>query len=412
MKLIMTSIAASLLAAVAMAEPPRYTVLDLGVLGKTPAEQSFSPYIASNGLVAGSAATASGPMHAIVWFKGMKFDISALGLGGPNSAAFGVNNFGQAVGQAETTTPNAEDFCGFKASGFASSTACLPFVWQNGVMTKLPTLGGANGVAGRINNRGEVAGYAETATKDPGCPVARFEPVVWDKYGVHALKLLGGDTSGVAAAINDRGQVSGASGTCTDFNPNSGIFLVENRAMLWDSDGTPHDLGNLGGVGGIAGNHACALNNRGQAVGHSELANNTTFHGFLWTEARGMQDLGTLPGDAASLGLGINDAGEVVGASLDPSFTPRPFFWQNNVMTDLNTLITSNPAKLYLLLAESINSKGEIIGLGVGPDGVHGFLAAPNGGGNLSPAFETVDKPILSESVRNLLLRRMRIRER
>src|SRR5262249_17397915 len=52
------------------------------------------------------------------------------------------------------------------------------------------------------------------------------------------------------------------------------------------SDGTPHDLGNLGGVGGIAGNHACALNNRGQAVGHSELANNATFHGFLWTEAR------------------------------------------------------------------------------------------------------------------------------
>jgi probable HAF family extracellular repeat protein len=154
---------------------------------------------------------------------------------------------------------------------------------------------------------------------------------------------------------------------------------VENYALLWEKDGSVHDLGNLGGTGGIAGNHACALNNQGQVVGHSELANDATFHGFLWTRETGMRDLGTLPGDSASLGLGINDKGEVVGASLDANFNPRAILREDSAMTDLNTLIAANPSGLYLLIAESINSSGEIIGLAVTSTGeTHGFLATPH----------------------------------
>jgi hypothetical protein len=36
-----------------------------------------------------------------------------------------------------------------------------------------------------------------------------------------------------------------------------------------------------------------------------------------WTKTTGMQDLGTLSGDVASVSISINDAGAVVGASLD-----------------------------------------------------------------------------------------------
>ena len=91
-----------------------------------------------------------------------------------------------------------------------------------------------------------------------------------------------------------------------------------------------------------------------------------------------MRDLGTLPGDSASLALGINDKGEVVGASLDASFNPRAILWENGPMTDLNTLVAANPSGLYLLIAESINSSGEIAGLAVTRTGeLHGFLATP-----------------------------------
>ena len=114
----------------------------------------------------------------------------------------------------------------------------------------------------------------------------------------------------------------GATGTCGDFNTNSGLYLVEKHAMLWDG-GMPINLGNLGGSGENAGHHACAINNRGQVVGHSDLPGDKTFHTFLWTAATGMKDIGTLSGDTASTAISINDRGVVVGASLDSSFNPR-----------------------------------------------------------------------------------------
>ena len=356
----------------------RYNVFDLGVVGNPPA----GPYIIrNNGLISGAAATPDGSsMHAVLWYKGWKIDIGTPGLGGQNSAAFGVNEFGQTVGQAETSRPNAEDFCGFNADGFASSTACRPFLWQDGVMTKLPTLGGHNGFANSINNRGVVAGIAETDATDPtpGCPVHQFEPVVWERGRIHSLPPYSGDSDGVAAQVNDKGQVVGASGTCGSFNPNTGLYLVENHALLWEN-GVATDLGNLGGEGGLAGNHACALNNHGQVVGHSDLPNDASFHGFLWTRETGMKDLGTLSGDFASLALGINDGGVVVGASIGPAFsTFRAVLWEKGTVTDLNTLVDANPKNLYLVQGESINSRGEIIGLAV--DGAalpHGFLAIP-----------------------------------
>jgi probable HAF family extracellular repeat protein len=209
--------------------------------------------------------------------------------------------------------------------------------------------------------------------------VFQFEPVIWKDGTVHELHTYPGDPDGVAAWINDKGQVVGSSGTCApSFNQDTGLYLVENHPLLWEKDGSVHDLGTLGGAGGLAGNHACAVNNHGQVVGHSELLNNTTFHGFLWTKETRMQDLGTLPGDFASLALGINDRGVVVGPSLDATLTTsRAYVWNDGVMTDLNTLVRGSSG-LYLLVAESINSRGEIVGLGVNSTGEsHGFLAIP-----------------------------------
>lgn len=80
-------------------------------------------------------------------------------------------------------------------------------------------------------------------------------------------------------------------------------------------------------------------------------------------------------------------------------------------MTDLNKLIPANSG-LYLLLADSINSSGGIVGLGVTRNGdLHGFLATPTHGkagrDSAAPAAEGgtgEGEPVpLTENVRQLL---------
>jgi probable HAF family extracellular repeat protein len=101
-------------------------------------------------------------------------------------------------------------------------------------------------------------------------------------------------------------------------------------------------------------------------VGFSDLPGDQSggpnFHAFLWTRRAGMIDLGTLPGDAYSEALGVNEAGVIVGVSYGVSFsTSRAFIWRNGTMTDLNTLIAPS-SQLYLLYANDINDRGVIAG--------------------------------------------------
>ncbi len=353
----------------------RYIVTDLGTLDGGTFSQPF--FINKYGLVSGSSSLPDGTQQAALWLEEMKFDIGAPGLGGPNSIAFGDNEKSQSAGEAETSTPdpNGEDFC-----GFGTHLTCLPFLWQNGGMIQLPTLGGNNGVAMAISKRGEVAGFAENSTPDPGCPapqVLHFKPVVWEKGVIHKLPTFGGDPDGVAQEINDKGEVVGGSGICATFNTNFLFNLVPVHALIWER-GKATDLGNLGGQTGLAGgNIAYDVNNQGQVVGNSDLPGDTTFHAFLWTKRTGMQDLGTLSGDVASVSISINEAGSVIGASLDANFNPRAFLWEKGVMTDLNTLIARD-SPLYLLTGCSINSRGEITGLGMTSTGeLHAYLAKP-----------------------------------
>src|SRR5580704_13028966 len=225
-------------------EPTRYTITDLGTLEGGTFSQPFS--INRHGLVSGSSNLADGNQHATLWLEKLTVDIGAPGLGGPNSIAFGDNNGFQSAGEAETSIsdPNGEDFC-----GFGTHLTCLPFLWQDGEMIQLSTLGGNNGVAMAISDRGEVAGFAENSTPDTGCPapqVLHFEPVVWEKGAIHKLPTVGGDPDGIAQQINDNGEVVGGSGTCATFNANFLYNLVPVHALLWEK-GKATDLGNLGG---------------------------------------------------------------------------------------------------------------------------------------------------------------------
>src|SRR5438552_436969 len=134
-------------------EPHRYTVIDLGTLGGT-----FATGLGVNneGWVTGFANLAGDENHhAFLWVNGVKTDLGTLG--GPNSVGNSLNARGQVVGNAETSIPDptGEDPC-----GNGTMLICPPFLWQKELMTPLATLGGKNGSANGINERGDAVGTA------------------------------------------------------------------------------------------------------------------------------------------------------------------------------------------------------------------------------------------------------------
>ena len=117
-------------------------------------------------------------------------------------------------------------------------------------------------------------------------------------------------------------------------------------------------------------------------VGTSGTANGSQ-HAFFWSPETLIQDVGTLPGDASSVGLSISDIGDVGGISFpaDPNASPRAFIRPDGgTMMDLNSLIPAS-SELYLFSTCSINSQGEIVGLAFDAQGnFHGYLATPSNG--------------------------------
>jgi probable HAF family extracellular repeat protein len=333
-------------------------------------------------------------------------------LGGLVSEVTALNERGEAVGASETSTvdPLGEEFCGGTFFD-QNQVVCLPFLWQLGQMTPLPTLGGNNGAAFGINNRGQVVGVAENATHDPTCvppQVLQFKPVIWENGEVHTLPTVPGYPDGIAQSINDSGQAVGVSTDC---------IFVTAHGLLWEH-GTFTDLGSLGGTTTAPS----AINNRAQVIGSATLAGATIGHAFLWQDGL-ITDIGPLPGDVEDFGNAINDKGQVLGQSCDANSNCRAFLWENGAMADLNSLIPAD-SQLQLYDANGINSRGEIVGLAIQTSSgeLRAYLATPcdempanaagceDGSGGLALAGrETNQRPnvILPESVRTMLRQRL-----
>jgi probable HAF family extracellular repeat protein len=306
-----------------------YFVKDLGTLGGTGA---VAEGISDRGWVAGTA-NVSGDQsgHAFLWRDGVMTDLGTLG--GPNtSEQWPVkDNRGLIAGVAETTSadPLSENFCPFAVDNNPPTSptglTCLGFLWDDGVMTALPTLGGNNGNAASVNSRGQVVGWAETSTHDPTClppQVLDYEAVIWGPRAgeIHTLPPLPGDTVSFATGINERGHVVGLSGNCVSPNFNA-TGVVPHHGVIWE-DGDVTDLGSLGGT---QINFPWAINSQDQVVGQSNVAGDLVTHTFLWQKGV-MTDLGVLPGDVASTAFGLNDRGEVVGGSCT-LVGCRAFLW-------------------------------------------------------------------------------------
>jgi len=146
--------------------------------------------------------------------------------------------------------------------------------------------------------------------------------------------------------INNRGQIAANFESTDD----------QDSAFLYRH-------GELAKIASPAGPHASispyGLSRNGLVTGEFQLpSGDGPYHAYLL--GRGIaRDLGTLPGDAYSVGWGVNDSGEVVGsasASKEDGNEPRAFSYKSGKMTSLGALGGRSSTGV------GINNKGEITG--------------------------------------------------
>jgi probable HAF family extracellular repeat protein len=315
--------------------------------------------------------------RAVIGIYEFNIDLGTLGKPDANSWINwgGINDRGEAAGLSETADPdlNGEDIC-----GFGTRLTCVPFLWRDGHMSALPTLGGNNGQASAINNRGEVAGYAEDGAVDSTCPAGTKNdrvalPALWKRGDAEALSPVSNDVDGFAYGINDQGHAVGYSGNCN----------AATHAVMW-KDNIAFVLQDLGGTGS---NFAYAISNRGQIAGQVGIGDGLPFYAAVWLHGAdgAVTSLGTLPGDYSSFATGINNRGQVVGNDFDSTFSwAHGFIWQDGVMTDLNTLIPAE-SNLFIISSSNVNDRGQISGMATVQTGphtgeIHAYLLTPADG--------------------------------
>jgi uncharacterized membrane protein len=95
--------------------------------------------------------------------------------------------------------------------GLRGATQLRAFLWENGKIRDLKTLGGPDSFAFYINNRGQVAGVTLTdAVINPSTQSPTVAPFLWENDEMKNLGSLGG-LSGNVAGLNNNGQVAGNS---------------------------------------------------------------------------------------------------------------------------------------------------------------------------------------------------------
>jgi probable HAF family extracellular repeat protein len=148
-----------------------------------------------------------------------------------------------------------------------------------------------------------------------------------DGYTVVELDQLDDTASGCASAINESGDITGQ-----NYVGGSG------RAVHWDPDGEVRDIGSLGGVD----NRGLGINDAGDIVGYSEVLPSGDEHAFVYDAATSMlTDIHPPMADPGSDSEAedINESGEVVG-SMDVGGNGRAFLYDpaGPTWTDLGTL--------------------------------------------------------------------------
>ncbi len=288
---------------------PSYTLTDLGAMD---ADRSSANRINNNGLISGTVVyenyenpfmgSESRPFlyenGSMTLFGSADFEINISD----------INDQGHLVGRV--VGPGVPE-TGFlykngsmtylpldSASGINESEQIVvyEYLYENGTVTNLGTLGGAKTRAKAINESGQIAGYGWDSEN-------RRLAFLYENGSMTALPTPEGLQS-LCYDINDHGQIVGKRS-----NPSGPTDI---RGVLWD-DGVMYDLTDMAGLGGdTVLMRPRAINNSGQIVGR---AVGTEF-AFLYEDgnAYNLDDL-VVSGPSHSLyeAFDINDLGQIVG---------------------------------------------------------------------------------------------------
>jgi len=342
-------------------------------LGTLPGGSFSQPlWIEDNGLIVGASdigipdpLTGEVQTSAVLWQNDGRM-INLGTLGGNQSGGIAVNTQGQVIGAALNTIPDVYSVAGI-VGAFAAATETRAFLWQNGVMHDLGTLGGPDSFAQYINESGQVAGFSYTnSTPDPNTGMPPIHPFLWQHGQMLDLGTFGGAFA-VVDDLNNAGQVVGPMDLSGDqtFHP-----------FLWDR-GHLLDLGTLGGDNG----EAFTISDNGLVAGRADLPGGKVHHAFLWKNGH-MQDLGVPAGLTCSTALSVNSRGQVVGDSGICGVGGHGFIWEKSgAPLDLTSLIPAS-SKIQVAGALYITEDGTIAAIGNLPDGSsHAILLIPSGQG-------------------------------
>jgi len=307
---------ALLIAAVASGRAERYVITDLAALGN-----EFANVLATSINAGGKVCGNNGPKGFV--YESERITLLPLFMSGGEMWPQALDRAGNVVGTAQVPTGGSE-------------AHYHAFLYRNGVLSNLGTLGGSESSAYAINASGEIVGDSSATGSRPQ------RAFVYRNGTMIDLGTLGGSAS-TAFGINDAGQIVG------NFKTASG----ETHAFLYDQN-RMIDLGTLGGKRSVAK----AINNAGQIVGHS-FTSTTGPRPFIYADGK----MKIIPTPKSGYANAINAAGDVVGTFLSPDDEWHPFLYSKGKLIDLrNAIIEGSHWIPYQTdLVTAINDRGQIL---------------------------------------------------
>jgi probable HAF family extracellular repeat protein len=258
-----------------------YVMQDLGTLPG--GKESLASAVNLTSHIVGWSTTKSGATHAFLYRDGKMTDLGTLG--GINSTAYGINDADVVVGSSLLTNGKTH-----------------AFRWTNGTLEDLsanppPGVEIDFGVARAINNNGWIAGNGDLGA------------VIWK--GTSSYESLQVPFQGPREAndINNLGQIAGSNRSIDQaFRWESGTFTLLPHLIPFDSRGL-------------------AINNAGQVVGWTYSTPPPPFHKqAVLFQANVPLFIGTLGGNE-SIAHAINDEGFIVGEADDKEGKRIPFVY-------------------------------------------------------------------------------------